>query len=116
MKLRAAVILAVSAVLLSTSAIAQHRGGHGGHHGGHHGGGWGGGSRWIVPAVISGVAVYALTRPTYYTPPPVVYTQPTYVYPQQTYIQQEPIYVPRCSEWRETQDAYGTIHRERTCY
>ena len=109
MKLRAAIILAVSTVLFSSTVFAQHGGrwasGHA--HGSlnHRGGAY-----WVAPAVIAGVAVYALTRPHVYVAPPVTYV------PQPVYIQQETVYVPRCSEWREVQDAYGTIVRERTCY
>ena len=116
MKIRAAIILAVSALLFSSTAFAQHGGrwasGHAHGSFNHRGG-----AHWVAPAVVAGIAVYALTRPHVYAAPPVTYIQtPVYTYPQQTYIQQESVNVPRCSAWREVEGADGIITRERTCY
>jgi hypothetical protein len=52
----------------------QHRGFHHGHHRGHHG--------WVVPALIGGAVVYAVTRPD-----PVIVQQPPVI------VQQPPIIV-----------------------
>jgi len=60
-------LIALLAILSTTPAYADGRGGHGGGHGG--GGGW-----WIIPALIGGALIYDLTRP------PPVYAQPAPVY------------------------------------
>jgi hypothetical protein len=67
-KLLIAIILAAVA---STSFAGGRGHGHGGHHG-HHGG-----HGWILPALVTGAVVYAVTRPApvYAAPAPqVVYT------------------------------------------
>lgn len=65
-------LIALLAILSTTSAYAQR--GYG--HGGGHGGGWGWGGAWIVPALIGGAILYDVTRP------PPVYVQPSPVYVQ----------------------------------
>jgi hypothetical protein len=111
------ILLAISILVATSSAMAQYGGhnvhaGHGhGHnvHAGHgHGGGYRGG--WVGPAIIGGMIGYGLSRPYYdtiYAPPPVIYTQPQVVV-------QQPM-VQTCTAWTETQHADGTITRTRTC-
>lgn len=64
-------LLALSLLVLATSAQAEWHGGYRGGYGG-----------WVAPALIGGVVGYELARP-YYAPPPVVYVQPQTVYVQQ---------------------------------
>lgn len=72
-------------------------GGHHGHHGHHHGNGWG----WVAPALISGVVVYAATRP------PVVVQQPTVIQPVP-----QPIYTaPMGYRWETVLDANCNCYR-----
>lgn len=117
------ILLAISILIATSSAMAQHRGGHNVHavlagHGGHGGhnvhaghGGYRGG--WVGPAIIGGMIGYGLSRPYYdtiYAPPTVIYTQP------QVVVQQPPApMVQTCTAWTETQYADGTITRTRTC-
>lgn len=56
-------IIALILIALTIPAMAQHRHGRG-HYSGSN---WG----WVAPAIIGGVIVYGVTRPT--QPPPVVY-------------------------------------------
>lgn len=72
-------LIALLAILSTTSAYAQR--GYG--DGGGHGGGWGWGGAWILPALIGGAILYDVTRP------PTVYVQPGPVY-----VQPAPVYAP----------------------
>ena len=101
------ILLAISVLVATSSAMAQY-GGHNVHAGHGHGGGYRGG--WVGPAIIGGIIGYGLSRPYYdtiYAPPPVIYTQPQVVV-------QQPM-VQTCTAWTETQHADGTITRTRTC-
>jgi len=94
------ILVALSLVALTGTAIAQHHG-HGFRHHGHHRGpsmGW-----WIAPVVVGAIS-YELGR-------------------QQVIVQQQPIVIqPQsippsiiCTEWKEIQGFDGKIYRERTC-
>ena len=103
-KLLTAVVLAVALV---GTASAQHR--HHGHHGHHNQYRHNGSGNWI-PVLIGGAIVGAAIANS--KEPVVLQPQPTIVY------QHPPVYVQRqtvCTEWREIQNADGTIYRERTC-
>jgi hypothetical protein len=94
------ILVALSLVALTGTAIAQHHG-HGFRHHGHHRGpsmGW-----WIAPVVVGAIS-YELGR-------------------QQVIVQQQPIVIQSqsippnitCTEWKEIQGFDGKIYRERTC-
>ena len=94
------ILVALSLVALTSTAIAQHHG-HGFRHHGHHRGpsmGW-----WVAPVVVGAIG-YELGR-------------------QQVIVQQQPIVIQQqsippsitCTEWKEVQTSDGKIYRERTC-
>ena len=94
------ILVALSLVALTGTAIAQHHG-HGFRHHGHHRGpsmGW-----WVAPVVVGAIG-YELGR-------------------QQVIVQQQPIVIQQqsippnitCTEWKEVQTSDGKIYRERTC-
>ena len=93
------ILVALSLVALTGTAIAQHHG-HGFRHHGHHRGpsmGW-----WVAPVVVGAIG-YELGR-------------------QQVIVQQQPIVIQQqsippnitCTEWKEVQTSDGKIYRERT--
>ena len=94
------ILVALSLLALTGSAMAQHHG-HGFRHHGHYRGpsvGW-----WVAPVVVGAIG-YELGRQQ------VIVQQPPVVIQQQT--------VPpsiTCTEWKETQGLDGKIYRERTC-
>jgi len=94
------ILIALSLVALTGTAIAQHHG-HGFRHHGHYRGpsvGW-----WVAPVVVGAIG-YELGRQQ------VIVQQPSVIIQQQT--------VPgniTCTEWKETQGLDGKIYRERTC-
>lgn len=94
------IIVAISLLVLASSAVAQHHGfRHHGHHHGHHRGpgmGW-----WVAPIVVGAIS-YELGRQQ-----PIVVQQPVV-------IQQSPQPLV-CTEWKEVQTADGRVYRERTC-
>ena len=93
------ILVALSLLALTGTAIAQHHG-HGFRHHGHHRGpsmGW-----WVAPVVVGAIG-YELGR-------------------QQVIIQQQPVVIQQsvppsitCTEWKEIQGSDGKIYRERTC-
>jgi hypothetical protein len=94
------ILVALSLVALTSTAIAQHHG-HGFRHHGHHRGpsmGW-----WVAPVVVGAIS-YELGR-------------------QHVIVQQQPIVIQQqsippsitCTEWKEVQTSDGKIYRERTC-
>ena len=98
------ILLTLSLLALTGSALAQHHG-HGFRHHGHHGYYYGGGNgNWVAPLIIGGVVTYALTRPA---PQPVIIEQ------QSTVIQTQ---ISTCTEWKEIQSSDGRVYKERTCY
>ena len=94
------ILVALSLVALTGTAMAQHHG-HGLRHHGHHRGpsmGW-----WVAP-VVAGAISYELGR------------QQVIVQPQPIVIQQQSIPPSiTCTDWKEVQTSDGKIYRERTC-
>lgn len=96
------ILVALSLLALTGSAIAQHHGHgfrHHGHHYNHHRGsnfGW-----WVAPVVVGAIG-YELGRQQV-----IVQQQPVIV--------QQPVQTQTCTEWKEIQGADGKIYRERTC-
>ena len=94
------ILVALSLLALTGSAMAQHHG-HGFRHHGHHRGpgiGW-----WVAPVVVGAIG-YELGRQQ-----TVVVQQPQIV------VQNPPVQVQTCTPWTETQHSDGTITRTRTC-
>ena len=96
------ILLALSLLAVTGSAMAQHYHGHGLRHHGHYRGGPGFG--WWVAPVVTGVIGYEIAK-------------------QQQVIVQQPVVVQNpplaqgqvCTPWTETQNPDGTITRTRTC-
>jgi hypothetical protein len=95
------ILVALSLLALTGTAMAQHYHGHGFRHHGHHRGpgvGW-----WVAPVVVGAIG-YELGR-------------------QQVIVQQQPVVIQQqnvpssitCTEWKEIQGPDGKIYRERTC-
>ena len=95
------ILVALSLLALTGTAIAQHYHGHGFRHPGHYRGpgvGW-----WVAPVVVGAIG-YELGR-------------------QQIIVQQQPVVIQQqtippsitCTEWKEVQTSDGKIYRERTC-
>ena len=95
------ILVALSLLALTGTAMAQHYHGHGFRHPGHYRGpgvGW-----WVAPVVVGAIG-YELGRQQ------VIVQQPPVVIQQQT--------IPpsiTCTEWKEIQGPDGKIYRERTC-
>ena len=95
------ILVALSLLALTGTAMAQYHG-HGLRHGGGHyrgpGIGW-----WVAPVVVGAIG-YELGR-------------------QQVIVQQQPVVIQQqtmpanvtCTEWKEIQGPDGKIYRERTC-
>ena len=95
------ILVALSLLALTGTAMAQHYHGHGFRHPGHYRGpgvGW-----WVAPVVVGAIG-YELGR-------------------QQVIVQQQPVVIQQqtvptnitCTEWKEVQGLDGKIYRERTC-
>ena len=94
------ILVALSLLALTGTAMAQHYHGHGFRHHGHHRGpgiGW-----WVAPVVVGAIG-YELGRQQVIVQQPVVIQQQTI-----------PANVT-CTEWKEIQGSDGKIYRERTC-
>jgi hypothetical protein len=96
------ILLALSLLALTGSAMAQHYHGHGLRHHGHYGHrhGW-----WVAPVVVGAIG-YELGR------------QQTIVVQQQPQVNVQvppPINKEICTPWTETHSSDGTITRTRTC-
>lgn len=96
-------LLALSLLIVSFTASAQHFHHHHPHNNWHyryyHGGPNGG---WVAPLIIGGVVGAAIANR------PVTQTE--------TVIVQQPVIVEQnCTAWKEIQGNDGTIYRERTC-
>jgi len=94
------ILVALSLLALTGSALAQHHG-HGFRHHGHHRGpsmSW-----WVAPVVIGAIG-YELGRQQ-----TVVVQQPQIV------VQNPPVQGQICTPWTETQHPDGNITRTRTC-
>lgn len=95
------ILVALSLLALTGTAMAQHYHGHGFRHPGHYRGpgvGW-----WVAPVVVGAIG-YELGRQQ-----TVVVQQP------QVVIQQQPGPNINCTEWKEVQTSDGKLYRERTC-
>lgn len=93
------ILVALSLVALTGTAMAQHHG-HGFRHHGHHRGpsmGW-----WVAP-VVAGAISYELGR------------QQVIVQQQPVIVQQQTVQTQTCTDWKEVQTSDGKIYRERTC-
>ena len=93
------ILVALSLVALTGTAMAQHHG-HGFRHHGHHRGpsmGW-----WVAPGVVGAIS-YELGR------------QQVIVQQQPVIVQQQTVQTQTCTEWKEIQGFDGKIYRERTC-
>ena len=95
------ILVALSLLVLASSALAQHYHGHGFRHHGQYRGpgvGW-----WVAPVVVGAIG-YELGR-------------------QQVIVQQQPVVIQQqtvpgnitCTDWKEVQTSDGKIYRERTC-
>ena len=95
------ILIALSLLAVTGSAMAQHYHGHGLRHPGYYRGpgvGW-----WVAPVVVGAIG-YELGR-------------------QQVIVQQQPVVIQQqtvppsitCTEWKEVQTSDGKIYRERTC-
>ena len=94
------IIVALSLLALTGTAMAQHYHGHGLRHHGHYRGpglGW-----WVAPVVVGAIG-YEIGRQQQV----VVQQQPVIVQPQ--------VQAQTCTEWKEIQGPDGKIYRERTC-
>ena len=95
------ILVALSLLALTGTAMAQHYHGHGFRHPGHYRGpgvGW-----WVAPVVVGAIG-YELGR------------QQVIVQQQPVVIQQQPVPPSiTCTEWKEIQGPDGKIYRERTC-
>ena len=92
-------LLITTLLLISTTAMAQHRHGHWEHRGG----GW----SWVAPVVIGGVIGYEIAQPR---PPVIITQQPPVVIQQPPIVQQT-----NCSPWTEIRNPDGTVTVTRTC-
>ena len=93
------ILIALSLVALTGTAIAQHHG-HGFRHHGHHRGpsmGW-----WVAPVVVGAIS-YELGR------------QQVIVQQQPVIVQQQTVQAQTCTDWKEVHTSDGKIYRERTC-
>jgi hypothetical protein len=94
------ILVALSLLALTSTAMAQHYHGHGFRHHGHHRGpsvGW-----WVAPVVVGAIG-YELGRQQIIIQQPVVVQNPP------------PAPGQICTPWTETQNSDGTITRTRTC-
>ena len=94
------ILVALSLLALTGTAMAQHYHGHGFRHHGHYRGpgyGW-----WVAPVVVGAIG-YELGRQQQ-----VIVQQPSVV------IQQQPVQ-PTCTDWKEVQTPDGKVYKERTC-
>ena len=94
------IIVALSLLALTGTAVAQHYHGHGFRHHGHHRGpsmGW-----WVAPVVVGAIG-YELGR------------QQVIIQQQPVVIQQQTVQAQTCTDWKEVHTSDGKIYRERTC-
>ena len=94
------ILIALSLLAVTGTAMAQHYHGHGLRHHGHYRGpgvGW-----WVAP-VITGVIGYEIAK------------QQQVIVQQPVIVQQQTTQTQTCSDWKEVQTSDGKIYRERTC-
>ncbi len=96
------ILVALSLVALTGTAMAQHYHGNGFRHPGHghHRGpnmGW-----WVAPVVVGAIS-YELGR------------QQVIVQQQPVIVQQQTVQTQTCTDWKEVHTSDGKIYRERTC-
>jgi hypothetical protein len=94
-------LVALSLLALTGSALAQH-----GHHGYRHHGhpGYHGAGNWVVPIIIGGVVGAAIANRPVQAETVIVQRQPVIVQQQEN-----------CTPWKEIQTSDGRTYRERTC-
>ena len=95
------ILVVLSLLAVTSTAMAQHYHGHGFRNHGHHRGpgiGW-----WVAPVVVGAIG-YELGRQQ------VIVQQPPIIIQQQSIPQ-----AVTCTEWREIQGLDGKVYRERTC-
>jgi hypothetical protein len=95
------ILIALSLLAVTGTAMAQHYHSHGLRHHGHYRGpgvGW-----WVAP-VVTGVIGYEIAK-----------QQQVIVQQQPVVVQQQSVQTQTCSEWKEVQTSDGKIYRERTC-
>jgi hypothetical protein len=97
------ILVSLSLLALTGSAMAQHYNGHGFRHHGHHGHYRGPGYGWWVAPVVVGAIGYELGR------------QQVIVQQQPVIVQQQSAQTQTCTPWTETLNSDGTITRTRTC-
>ena len=99
------ILVALSLLALTGTAVAQHWQHHWHHHNyRHHGYIHGGGNgNWVAPLILGGVVGAAIAN-NRRQEPIVLQQPPVYVYRQ-----------PVCTEWKEIMNPDGTIYKERTC-
>jgi len=98
------ILVALSLLALTGSAMAQHYHGHGFRHPGHYRGpgvGW-----WVAPVVVGAIGYELGRQQVIVQQPPVVIQQQSVPYYGQS---------QNCTPWTETQNTDGTITRSRTC-
>ena len=95
-------LVALSLLALTGSALAQH-----GHHGYRHHGPpvYYGGGNWVAPLIIGGVVGAAIANRPVQAETVIVQRQPVIVQQQQE----------NCTPWKEIQTSDGRTYRERTC-
>ena len=93
------ILVALSLVALTGTAMAQHHGPGFRHHGHHRGPnmGW-----WVAPVVVGAIS-YELGR------------QQVIVQQQPVIVQQQTVQTQTCTDWKEVHTSDGKIYRERTC-
>jgi hypothetical protein len=94
------ILIALSLLAVTGSAMAQHYHGNGFRHPGYYRGpgiGW-----WVAP-VVTGVIGYEIAK------------QQQVIVQQPVVVQQQTVQTQTCSEWKEVQTSDGKIYRERTC-
>jgi hypothetical protein len=93
------ILVALSLVALTGTAMAQHHGHGFRHHGLHRGPnmGW-----WVAPVVVGAIS-YELGR------------QQVIVQQQPVIVQQQTVQTQTCTDWKEVHTSDGKIYRERTC-
>lgn len=108
------ILASLAALAISTPALAQHNRHYHHHH--HHRNG-----NWVAPAILGAIGTaiiidqYGRQRQVVVdnTPPVIVSSTPPVVIHNPPVVVHNPVVT--CTDWRELQDDYGRIYRERIC-